>query len=75
MLCFEPVPKRKGMDSNIIFWSSKMSETQIVVLFIATFISLSCGLVIGLLKKIQRRSEAHDSKITEAIEQDNPFSL
>ena len=52
-----------------------MSETQLIVLFIATFISLSCGLVIGLLKKAQRRSEAHDSKITDEIEQDSPFSL
>jgi hypothetical protein len=52
-----------------------MSETQLIVLFIVTFISLSCGLAIGLLKKIQRRSEAHDSKITDEIEQDSPFSL
>ncbi len=52
-----------------------MSETQLIVLFITTVISLSCCLVIGLLKKIQRRSEAHDSKITDAIEQDSPFSL
>jgi hypothetical protein len=52
-----------------------MSEAQIIVLLIATFISLSCVLIIGLLKKIQRRSEAHDSKITAEIEQDSPFSL
>ncbi|MGD8519513.1 MAG: hypothetical protein PVF56_00105 [Desulfobacterales bacterium] len=52
-----------------------MSETQLIVLSVATFISLSCGLVIGLLKKIHRRSEAHDSKITKEIEQDSPFSL
>ena len=52
-----------------------MSEAQLIILLIATFISLSCGLVIGYLKKIQRRSEAHDSKITDEIEQDSPFSL
>ena len=52
-----------------------MTETQLIVLFVATFISLSCGLIIGLLRKIQQRSDAHDSKITDEIEQDSPFSL
>lgn len=52
-----------------------MSETQLIVLLVTTFISLSGCLVIGLLKKIQRQCEAHDTKITEAIEQDSPFSL
>jgi hypothetical protein len=52
-----------------------MSETQLIILFVTTVISLSCGLVISVLKKIQRQSEVHDSKITDEIEQDSPFSL
>lgn len=52
-----------------------MSETHLIVLLLTTFITLSGCLVIGLLNKIQRQSEAHNSKIAEEIEQDSPFSL
>ncbi len=52
-----------------------MSETQLIVLSLTTVIVLSGCLMIGLLKKIQKRLQAHDSKITDAFEQDSPFSL
>jgi len=52
-----------------------MSKTQFIVLTLATVFILSGGLMIGLLKKIQKRSQAHDSKITAAFEKDRPFSL
>ena len=52
-----------------------MSETHFIVLFLTTVIVLSGGLMIGLLKKIQKQSQARDSKITDEMERDNPFSL
>ena len=42
---------------------------------IATTTNPVVGLMIGLLKKIQKRSQAHDSKIADAFEKDGPFSL
>ena len=52
-----------------------MSETQLIVLFLTTVIVFSGYLMIGLLKKIQKRSQARDSKITAAYEKNSPFSL
>jgi len=52
-----------------------MTETQFIVLTLTTVFVLSGGLMIGLLKKIQKRSQAHDSKIADAFEKDGPFSL
>jgi hypothetical protein len=52
-----------------------MSQTQFIVLTLTTIIVFSGGLMIGLLKKLQKRSQAHDSKITAAFEKDRPFSL
>jgi len=52
-----------------------MSETQLLVLFSITLIVLSGAMMIGLLKKIQKRTHARDSKITAEMERDNPFSL
>jgi hypothetical protein len=52
-----------------------MPQTHLIVLFLTTVIVLSGGLMIGLLKKIQKRSQARDSKITAEMEQDSPFSL
>jgi hypothetical protein len=52
-----------------------MSETHFIVLSLTTVIVFSGCLMIGLLKKIQKRSQAHDSKITDAFEKDSPFSL
>jgi hypothetical protein len=58
--------KRKGF---------KMSGTHLIVLSVTTLIVISGCLAIGLLKKIQKRSQAHDSKISDAFEQGGPFSL
>jgi hypothetical protein len=52
-----------------------MSHTQFIVLTLATAIVFSGCLVIGLLKKIQKRSQAQDAKITAAFEKNRPFSL
>jgi hypothetical protein len=52
-----------------------MSQTQFIVLTLTTVIVFSGGLMIGLLKKLQKRSQAHDSKITAAFEKDRRFSL
>lgn len=53
----------------------KMSETHLIILLLTTVVVLSGGMMIGLLKKIQKRSHARDSKITAEMERDNPFSL
>lgn len=52
-----------------------MSETQFIVLTLTAVAVFSGGLMISLLKKIQKRSQVHDSKITAALEKDRPFSL
>jgi hypothetical protein len=52
-----------------------MSETQLIVLTLTTIVVFSGRLMIGLLKKIQKRSQAQDSKITAAFEKNSPFSL
>jgi hypothetical protein len=52
-----------------------MSATHLIVLSLTTVIVFSGCLAIGLLKKIQNRSQAHDSKITDAFEKGGPFSL
>ena len=52
-----------------------MSETQLIVLTLTTVFVLSGCLMLGLLKKIQKRSQAQDSKITAAFEKNSPFSL
>ncbi len=52
-----------------------MSETQLIVLTLTTVIVFSGFLMIGLLKKIQKKSQARDSKISAAFEKSSPFSL
>lgn len=52
-----------------------MSVTQLIVFSLTIVIVLSGCLAIRLLKKIQKRSQVHDSKITDEMEQDSPFSL
>ena len=52
-----------------------MSATHLIILFLTTVVVFSGWLAIGLLKRIQKRSQAHDSKIADAFEQDGPFSL
>ena len=52
-----------------------MTETQLIILTLTAVVVFSGGLMISLLKKIQKRSQAHDSKITAAFEKNRPFSL
>ena len=52
-----------------------MSEIQFIVLALTAVVIFSGGLMISLLKKIQKRSQAHDTKIAAAFEKDRPFSL
>ena len=68
LLCVESLFKIRNKGFN-------MSETQFIVLTLTTVIVFSGCLMIGLLKKIQKRAQAHDSKITAAFEKDSPFTL
>jgi len=52
-----------------------MFIAHLIALFLVPVIILSFWLVIALLDKVQRRSLAHDLKITDEIEQNSPFSL
>jgi hypothetical protein len=52
-----------------------MFKVQLIALFLVPAIIFSFWLVIILLNKVQRRSLAHDLKITDKIEQNTPFSL
>jgi uncharacterized membrane protein len=52
-----------------------MSQAQLIVKTMASVIIIAGWLAISLLEICQRRSQAQDSKITDEIERDNPFSL
>jgi hypothetical protein len=52
-----------------------MSVTHLIVLSLTTLIVFSGCLAIGLLKKIQKRSQAKDSKIADAFERGGPSTL
>ena len=51
-----------------------MSETQLIIFSLASVVILSIWLAIGVLEKIQKRSQARDQKFTDDAEQDIPFS-
>jgi len=51
-----------------------MSKAQLIIVSLASVIGLLIWLVIGLLEKKQRRSQARDLKFTDEVEQDSPFS-
>ncbi len=51
-----------------------MLYVQIIVFLLATVIILSIWLVIALVEKKQRQSQARDLNFTDGAEQDTPFS-
>ncbi len=52
-----------------------MSETHLIVFTLKKVIVFLGYLMIKKKKKIQKRSQARDSKITAAFEKNSPFSL
>ena len=52
-----------------------MSFAQLIVIILASVSILLIWLVIALLEKIQKQSQAHDLKYTDEADQKVPFSL